>query len=618
MTGVRSRVRTEVSPRIAVFSIVAAALAIPSNGADARYHLQASQDAHQFAHAEGYSPPSSSIVVDGNTGKVLQELNPDAPRHPASLTKIMTLYLLFERLDAHKIKLDTPLKVSAKAAEQPPSTLGLKAGQTIAVEDVIKAVVTRSANDAAVVIAENFSGDEGRFAKLMTQKAHALGMSRTTYVNASGLPNDDQITTARDQALLGRAIQERYPSYYKYFSTQSFEFRGEAIHNHNHLLGSVDGVDGIKTGFTHASGFNLVTSVHRDGYYIVAVVLGGRSALERDAHMRELINAHINKAGLRRTASVFGERQHRKPQVFDNTRLSSRVDPTPSTPLTAGSSDLIQSLPVKTISYYAAPSQAAALASMLLAAATLQAVAPAASAPRATSADALSTIVANRFTTASARAPQLLEEQTASKPGTAQSRMQMSNARNNPTRPSSDDGTPNIKTHLTVIASANTGETLEGSAREDARSRSIQRAILREVPPAAAEISTFAKSETGKLTRAETEARTTDDISAVQSRKRTAQSPAVITLEVFLLLSLGLPGVSILAWLVIKDTALGAQLVSIHLPLKRAGDLTSNNERLVSRFDDRADWLDDFLANWRQSITARSEFASPRKAQRLS
>ena len=150
MTGVRSRVRTEVSPRIAVFSIVAAALAIPSNGADARYHLQASQDAHHFAHAEGYSPPSSSIVVDGNTGKVLQESNPDAPRHPASLTKIMTLYLLFERLDVHKIRLDTPLKVSARAAGQPPSTLGLKAGQTIAVEDVIKAVVTRSANDAAV------------------------------------------------------------------------------------------------------------------------------------------------------------------------------------------------------------------------------------------------------------------------------------------------------------------------------------------------------------------------------------------------------------------------------------------------------------------------------------
>jgi hypothetical protein len=144
---------------------------------------------------------------------VLEQSNPDAPRHPASLTKIMTLYLLFERLGLRKIKLDTPLKVSAKAAGQPPSTLGLKAGQSIAVEDAIKAVVTRSANDAAVVVAENLAGDEGRFAKLMTMKPRSLGMSRTTYVNASGLPNDDQITTARDQALLGRAIQERYPSY---------------------------------------------------------------------------------------------------------------------------------------------------------------------------------------------------------------------------------------------------------------------------------------------------------------------------------------------------------------------------------------------------------------------
>ena len=562
MTGIRSRARAEVSPRAAVFLIVAAALAIPSNGADARHHLQAPQGAHHSAPAEGYSPPSASIVVDGNTGKVLQESNPDAPRHPASLTKIMTLYLLFERLDLHKIKLDTPLNVSAKAAEQPPSTLGLKAGQTIAVEDVIKAVVTRSANDAAVVIAENLGGDEGRFAKLMTQKAHALGMSRTTYVNASGLPNDDQITTARDQALLGRAIQERYPSYYKYFSIQSFEFRGEAIQNHNHLLGSIDGVDGIKTGFTRASGFNLVTSVHRDGHYIVAVVLGGRSALERDAHMRELVNAHINDAGLRRTSSVFAERPHRKPQVlgFAKSPPSSGADSTLSTPLRAGSSDPTQSLPVKTISYHAAPSQAAALASMLLAAATLQPVAPAA---RAQS-NALSTIADDRFTAASTRGP----------PG------------------------------------ANTGEILERVAREDARSQTIQPAIVREVPPEKADTSTFAKSETNKLTRAEMETRTTDDTSTVESSKRTGQSPAVTALGVFLVLSLGLLGVSLLAWRLIKDTAPGG-------PLNRAGDLSDNNERPVTHFDDRrqADWLDDFLANWRQSLTERnSVFASARKA----
>jgi hypothetical protein len=151
VTGMRSGVRNEVSPSVVGLLVVAAALAIPSDVADARYHRQASQAAHHSAHAEGYSPPSASIVVDGNTGKVLQESNPDAARHPASLTKIMTLYLLFERLDVHKIKLDTPLQVSAKAAGQPPSTLGLKAGQTIAVEDLIKAVITRSANDAAAV-----------------------------------------------------------------------------------------------------------------------------------------------------------------------------------------------------------------------------------------------------------------------------------------------------------------------------------------------------------------------------------------------------------------------------------------------------------------------------------
>ena len=193
---------------------------------------------------------TASIIVDGNTGQVLEASNPDAPRHPASLTKIMTLYLLFERLDAGKITLDTPLKVSQHAADQDPTKLDLKPGSTIPVEDAIKGVVTRSANDAAVTIAENLGGSEEDFARLMTQKAHALGMSRTTYVNASGLPNDDQITTARDQALLGRAIQERFPKYYKYFSLPSFVYRGVAIRNHDHLLGSVEGVDGIKTGFT--------------------------------------------------------------------------------------------------------------------------------------------------------------------------------------------------------------------------------------------------------------------------------------------------------------------------------------------------------------------------------
>ena len=360
---------------------VVAALTITSDAADARHHrrlrvhyvaVHHAASVHRHASAEDYSPPSASIMVDGNTGAVLQASNPDAPRHPASLTKIMTLYLLFERLDAGKIKLDTPLKVSDHAADQDPTKLDLKPGQTIPVEDAIKGVVTRSANDAAVVIAESLGGSEDEFAKLMTQKAHALGMSRTTYVNASGLPDDDQITTARDQALLGRAIQDRFPRYYKYFSLPAFVYHGVAIRNHDHLLGSVEGVDGIKTGFTRASGFNLVTSVHRDGRYVVAVVLGGRSSFQRDAHMRELIGAHIKEASLQRTAPVIAEqtapRDEPQPAASTKTAVVSRADPTPtatvSTRAITGSNDPIQPLLVKTVSYRIAPVQPAPLAPM--------------------------------------------------------------------------------------------------------------------------------------------------------------------------------------------------------------------------------------------------------------
>ena len=357
---------------VGLAAIVAALTIITSDVADARHHRRLrvhyvsahhAARVHHSARAEDYSPPSASIVVDGNTGTVLQASNPDASRHPASLTKIMTLYLLFERLDAGKIKLDTPLKVSDHAADQDPTKLDLKPGQTIPVEDAIKGVVTRSANDAAVVIAESIGGSENEFAKLMTQKAHALGMSRTTYVNASGLPDDDQITTARDQALLGRAIQDRFPRYYKYFSLPAFVYHGVAIRNHDHLLGQVEGVDGIKTGFTRASGFNLVTSVHRDGRYVVAVVLGGRSGFQRDAHMRELISAHIKEASLQRTAPVIAEqaapREEPQPAALPKAPMVSRADPTPTATATtraaAGSNDPIQPLLVKTVSYRIAP-----------------------------------------------------------------------------------------------------------------------------------------------------------------------------------------------------------------------------------------------------------------------
>ena len=257
-----------------------------------------------------HAAPYADIVIDANSGAVLQATNPDASRHPASLTKIMTLYLLFEQLEAGKLKLDSALKVSAEAAGQSPTKLGLKPGSTLAVEEAIKGMVTRSANDAAVVVAEAIAGSESDFAKLMTRKAQALGMKGTAYKNASGLPNDDQVTTARDQAVLGRAIQERFPRYYKYFSIRSFTFRGQSISNHNHLLGKVDGVDGIKTGYISASGFNLVTSVHRGGRYLVAVVMGGSSGASRDARMRELITEKITLASIKRTAPMVAEAEH--------------------------------------------------------------------------------------------------------------------------------------------------------------------------------------------------------------------------------------------------------------------------------------------------------------------
>ena len=254
-----------------------------------------------------HAAPYADIVVDANSGTVLHSTNPDAQRHPASLTKIMTLYLLFEQLEAGKLKLDSPLPVSKQASEQMPTKLGLKPGSTLAVEDAIKGLVTRSANDAAVVVAEAIAGDEDTFARLMTRKAQALGMSRTIYKNASGLPDSNQITTARDQSTLGRAVQERFPRYYKYFSIRTFVFRGQSIGNHNHLLGRVEGVDGIKTGYVNASGFNLVTSVHRGNRYLVAVVMGGSSAGSRDAKMRDLISDKIAQASVKRTAPMVAE-----------------------------------------------------------------------------------------------------------------------------------------------------------------------------------------------------------------------------------------------------------------------------------------------------------------------
>jgi D-alanyl-D-alanine carboxypeptidase len=282
--------------------LLAALLAASVAGADA---APARGHHHHVVAQPSYIPPYADIVVDDNSGEVLHETHPDEPRHPASLTKIMTLYLLFEQLESGALTLDTPLLVSPKAAQQHPTKLGLKPNETITVEDAIGGIVTRSANDAAVVVSEAIGGSEEEFAKLMTAKAHELGMTNTTYVNASGLPADEQITTARDQAILGRAVRERFPRYFVVFSTLSFHYHGVDIRNHNSLLGHVEGVDGIKTGYTDASGYNLVSSVHRNDKYLVAVVLGETSNSAREARMRALIEDCMRSASAQRTAPAI-------------------------------------------------------------------------------------------------------------------------------------------------------------------------------------------------------------------------------------------------------------------------------------------------------------------------
>jgi D-alanyl-D-alanine carboxypeptidase len=329
--------------------------------------------------ASSYEPAYSSIVVDANSGAVMQATNADAPRHPASLTKIMTLYLLFERLEQGKIKLTTELPVSAHAAVQAPSKLGLKPGDSIRTETAIRAIVTKSANDVAVIVAEAIGGDEPAFAKMMTAKARALGMNQTVYRNASGLPDDQQITTARDQAILGRAIQDRFPKYYHYFATRIFEYRGHAIRNHNHLLGAVDGVDGIKTGYIRDSGFNIVTSVRRGNHHLVAVVFGGRSAPARDARVRSLIDNNVNIAAVKRTAPPVVEGWEaavaRKEQVDKDKKDKDRDDDrTGSAPVRVaaatqtssdsplpGSTDPIKPNAVKTVAVHPGSMRTAAL-----------------------------------------------------------------------------------------------------------------------------------------------------------------------------------------------------------------------------------------------------------------
>ncbi len=237
----------------------------------------------------------TSIVVDTQTGAVLEADKPDAHNYPASLTKMMTLYLTFEALDRKRLSLDQTITVSQHAANQAPSKLGLQPGESIKVEDAILAVVTKSANDIAVTLAEALGGSESAFAAMMTEKAHALGMSRTAFHNASGLPNDQQVSTPRDMATLGQALIEDWPQYYHYFSRTSFNYNGENIANHNHLMSRYAGMDGIKTGFINKSGFNLVASAVRNGHRLVGVVFGGPSARARDTYMASLLDAAFRR-----------------------------------------------------------------------------------------------------------------------------------------------------------------------------------------------------------------------------------------------------------------------------------------------------------------------------------
>ena len=235
----------------------------------------------------------ASFIINENTKRIYHNTNADTRNYPASLTKIMTLYMVFDALKNKKISMNTKFKISKRAARQPPSKLNLSAGSSITVKNAILALITKSANDVATVVAENLGKSERNFARLMTRKAKKLGMTRTTFKNASGLPNRGQLSTARDMAVLGMAIKKNHPNFFKLFKTKSFVYKGIKYTNHNNLLSSYSGTDGIKTGYTNASGFNLVASVERNGQRIIGVVFGGKKARSRDKHMINLLNKYF-------------------------------------------------------------------------------------------------------------------------------------------------------------------------------------------------------------------------------------------------------------------------------------------------------------------------------------
>lgn len=291
----------------------------------------------------------AAFVMHADSGDVLFERYADAKRYPASLTKMMTLYLLFEELEAGRLSLDSELSVSTQAAGQPPSKLGIAAGSKIDVESAIEALVVKSANDVAVVIAESISGAEWKFAQAMTAKAQALGMRNTTFKNASGLPNSKQTTTARDLAVLSQRLIQDHPQYFHYFGVREFTWDGRTYRTHNSLVRTYDGADGLKTGYTQRSGFNLATTAQRSGTRLIGIVLGGRSVRTRDAHMKEILTTAFSDVAAKPTliAALYRETPtpRLKPTLVAELALKDTI------PTVAGNEDLRRELTIAAASF---------------------------------------------------------------------------------------------------------------------------------------------------------------------------------------------------------------------------------------------------------------------------
>lgn len=297
----------------------------------------------------------AAFIIHADSGDILFDRYSTGRRYPASLTKVMTLYLLFEELEAGKLTLNSKLKISRRAAGQPPSKLGLKAGSTITVEDAIEALIVRSANDVAVVVAEHIAGSEWKFAQQMTARARALGMRRTTFRNASGLPNSKQVTTARDMATLAARVSQDFPQYFHYFKTTRFTWNGRAYRTHNKVMASFDGATGLKTGYTRRSGFNLATTAERDGQRLIGVVLGGRSGVTRDRHMRDIMNRAFGD--IKKRPTMIAALHRKKPAPRMKPTLLAKLEAERAVPTVADNEALRDQIRLAAASISTAPSQ---------------------------------------------------------------------------------------------------------------------------------------------------------------------------------------------------------------------------------------------------------------------